>query len=228
MCVTYSPTQADRIAKHFGAMASDAPYERTAFPGYAAPIVKNKKGAKAAQELECALACFGMVPGWSDLKMFKNTYNARSETVAGKASFRHAWQCGQFCIVPADAIFEPNYESGKAVRWAIRHADDKPLGIAGIWDVRPDGPDGKPLLSFSMLTINADEHPLMRRFHKHGEEKRSVVMLEEEDFAAWLEADTRHAHAFLKPYPAEQLAAIAAPEKIEEEEPPRQADLFSA
>ncbi len=223
MCVNYSPTQSDRIAKHFGTMANDAPYERDAFPGYAAPIVKKKKGAKA----ECISACFGMVPGWSDLKMYKNTYNARSETVAVKASFRNAWQRGQFCIVPADAIFEPNYESGKAVRWGIRHADDKPMGIAGIWDVRPDGPEGKPLLSFSMLTINADEHPLMRRFHKPGEEKRSVVMLDEDDFEAWLETNPWDAKAFLKPYPAEKLTAAAAPEKTQDEEL-RQADLFSA
>jgi putative SOS response-associated peptidase YedK len=225
MCVNYTPTQKDRIAKHFGAAASDAPYEREAFPGYAAPIVR-KKGKKAESALECALACFGMVPGWSDLKMYKHTYNARSETVAAKASFRNAWQRGQFCIVPADSIFEPSYESGKAVRWAIRHAEGKPLGIAGIWDVRPDGPDGRPLMSFSMLTINADAHPLMRRFHKPGEEKRSVVMLEEDEFEPWLAADAQSAAAFLKPYPAGKLAAEAAPEKAEEEETPRQADLF--
>ena len=228
MCVNYSPTQPDRIAKHFGAMASDAPYERMAFPGYAAPIVKKRKGAKDEYALECALACFGMVPGWSDLKMYKHTYNARSETVADKASFRNAWQRGQFCVVPADAIYEPNYEAGRAVRWEIRHADNRPLGIAGIWDVRSDGPDGRPLLSFSMLTINADDHPLMKRFHKPGEEKRSVVMLNEDDFEAWLEASPREAESFLKPYSAEKLAAAAAPEPATEgKEAPRQADLFS-
>jgi hypothetical protein len=35
-----------------------------------------------------------------------------------------------------------------------------------------------PLLSFSMLTINADQHPLMKRFHKPGEEKRMPLILE--------------------------------------------------
>jgi putative SOS response-associated peptidase YedK len=160
--------------------------------------------------------------------MFKHTYNARSETVASKYSFRNAWQRGQFCIIPADSIFEPCYESGKAVRWEIGHGDAHPLGIAGIWETRPDGPDGLPLLSFSMLTINADSHSLMNRFHKPGEEKRSVVILEPQDYAAWLDADVNHAPAFLKPYPAELLKAAAAPEKAAAvEEPPRQADLFS-
>ena len=221
MCVNYTPTQTDRIARHFGAMVKDAPYQREAYPGYSAPIVAKKRDGAARV---CAPACFGMVPGWADLTMYKNTYNARSETVADKASFRNAWQRGQFCIVPADAIFEPNYETGRAERWEIRHADGKPLGIAGIWDWRPDGPGGKPLLSFSMLTINADEHPVMKRFHKPGEEKRSVVMLEEEDFEAWFAAKPCDAETFLKPYAAEKLAAAAAPEETKDDSP--QADLF--
>jgi putative SOS response-associated peptidase YedK len=226
MCVNYAPTQKDRIAKHFDAMVKDLPQEREVFPGYSAPIVAKKRRGEGKGTRVCASACFGMVPAWSDLQMFKNTYNARSETVMEKASFRNAWQNAQFCIVPADAIFEPNYESGKAERWAIRHADDKPLGIAAIWDWRPDGPGGKPLLSFSMLTINADEHPLMKRFHKPGEEKRSVVMLEQNDFEAWLESSPLEAGALLKPYPAEKLTALVALDEIEQDT--RQADLFSA
>ena len=31
-----------------------------------------------------------------------------------------------------------------------------------------------------MLTINADAHPLMRQFHRPGEEKRSLVAIDEE------------------------------------------------
>ena len=223
MCATYKPTPRDRIAQHFEAVVTDAPYERIAFPGYKAPVIR-RKGSGA----ECVPACFGMVPSWADLKKhFKHTYNARSETVGSKASFRNAWQRGQFCIIPADAIFEPSYESGKAARWEIRHEDDCPLAIAGIWEARPDGPDGQDLLSFSMLTINADEHPLMRRFHKPGEEKRSVVLLKPQEYAAWLDAGVNEAAAFLKPYPAELMAAAAVSEETAaEKEAPRQADLF--
>jgi len=32
-------------------------------------------------------------------------------------------------------------------------------------------------LSFTMLTVNADQHPLMSRFHTPGDEKRAVVTL---------------------------------------------------
>jgi hypothetical protein len=37
-----------------------------------------------------------------------------------------------------------------------------------------------------MLTINADDHALMRNFHKPDDEKLMVVILEEEDYDAWL------------------------------------------
>ncbi len=225
MCATYTPSSRDRIAEQFGAMLADIPYERIAFPGSTAPIVRaNDKN----QDIECVPACFGMVPSWAEMKLCKQTYNARSETVASKYSFRNAWQRAQFCIIPAESIFEPSYENGRAVRWQVGHQGDRALGIAGIWETRPDGPNGDPLISFSMLTINADAHPLMRRFHKPGEEKRSVVVLPRQSYAAWLHGDTRDAAAMLLPYPAELLTSAAAPvEGAVAKEVPRQADLFS-
>lgn len=33
----------------------------------------------------------------------------------------------------------------------------------------------------SMVTVNADTHPLMSRMHKPGDEKRSVVILRPDD-----------------------------------------------
>ncbi len=39
-----------------------------------------------------------------------------------------------------------------------------------------------------MLTLNADEHPLMNRFHAPRKEKRGVVILPREAYSAWLKA----------------------------------------
>lgn len=38
---------------------------------------------------------------WADPKLARQTYNARTETVATRPSFRNAWQRKQFCIIPA-------------------------------------------------------------------------------------------------------------------------------
>jgi len=61
------------------------------------------------------------------------------------------------------------------VRWRNRPEPGKPLAIAGLWRAWAE-PEGTAF-SFTTLTINSDEHPLMRRFHKPGAEKRSVVIL---------------------------------------------------
>jgi putative SOS response-associated peptidase YedK len=170
------------------------------------------------------------VPPWADLKLARQTYNARSETVASKPSFRNAWKKRQFCIIPAEAVFEPSYETGRAVRWQIEHARHEPLGIAGIWDWRPNGgPDDQPLVSFSMLTINADEHPLMRRFHKPGEEKRMVAVIEPDRYQDWLHASLDTAPGFLQPIAADELTAHAAPRPAAKKpaRPARPDDLFA-
>lgn len=63
-----------------------------------------------------------------------------------------------------------------------------------------------------MLTINADEHPLMKRFHKPGDEKRSVVVLDPEDYEAWLSARTElEARSLLQPFDPDMMVTEADP-----------------
>lgn len=142
-----------------------------AYPGSIVPIVTNFAPRMWVP------ASFGLIPSWAkDAKITRSTYNARTESLAEKPSFQDAWRRGQLCIIPARAIYEPCYESGRAIRWRIERADDKPMGIAGIWERRIKE-DGLPSWSMSMLTINVDGHPVMQRFHRPGEEKRSMVIL---------------------------------------------------
>ena len=89
----------------------------------------------------------------------------------------------------ADNFYEPNYETGKAIRWCIKTADFNPFAIAGIWDKWNDPASGELVVSFSMLTVNADDHPVMRQFHKVGDEKRTPVIIAPEHYNRWLGAD---------------------------------------
>lgn len=209
MCSNYIPASKKNLREHFQVTPPDNEFKPESYPGYLSPIIRLDPDDSS--RMECVPACFGMVPAWADMKLAKHTYNARSETVASKPTFRHAYKKRQFAIVPADAFFEPNYETGKAVRWRIGHADDQPLGIAGIWEFRSKGPDDQPLISFSMLTINADDHPLMRRFHKPGDEKRMVVLLHPDEYASWLNAPVEQVPSFLTQFPAEELCAYPDP-----------------
>jgi putative SOS response-associated peptidase YedK len=183
-----------------------------AYPGSLAPIIRRARDAsdQSARKRTADLAMFGLVPHWADSALARRTYNARTETVASKPSFRDAYRHGRFCVIPAHVLYEPSYEGGNAVRFAITNADAAPLGIAGIWESRP-GPNGESLLSFSMLTINADAHPLMRRFHKPADEKRMVVLLSPDRVDAWLDSGCQAAPTFFVSYPAEALDAQPAP-----------------
>ncbi len=210
MCSNYTPPTRESLSKHFGVDLPAEDWKEETYPGYLAPIIRLAEDGTG--ELECVNACFGMLPHWADLKLSRHTYNARSETVASKPSFRHAFAKRQLCIVPAESIFEPNYETGKAVRWRIRRNDEMPLGLAGLWEWRPNGgPDDRPLVSFTMLTINADSHPLMQRFHRPEDEKRMVVVLKDAQYRDWLQAPAGRIGDFLRACPADALSAEPAP-----------------
>jgi len=162
-------------------------------------------GDDAVLPHEALIGQYGLVPHWaSDLKLGRHTYNARSETVATKPSFRDAWRQARHCIIPAMSIYEPDWRTGRAVPTRISRADGQPMGIAGLWD-RWKSPQGEVVHSFTMLTINADQHPLMNLFHKPTDEKRMVVVLEPEQFDDWLQAPASRSMEFLRPFPAEGL-----------------------
>jgi len=44
-----------------------------------------------------------------------------------------------------------------------------------------------------MLTVNTDEHPVMRQFHKPGDEKRTPVIIAPALHDTWLSADPAQA-----------------------------------
>jgi len=167
-------------------------------------VVRSARDGRQA----LGLAQFGLVPPWAkDTKIARHTYNARAETVAQKPSYRDAWRQAHFAIVLADAFFEPCYDSGRAVRWRIELASGQPMGIAGLWQRWRDPSSAAVLASFTMLTINADAHPVMARMHKPGDEKRTPVVLAASNFSGWLSSTPQQAGQWLA---LEQMPELVA------------------
>lgn len=199
--------------EHFGVEPPVALGKHDVWPGYPAGFIRRHEhadiGDEAVPEREALTGLFGMVPHWAkDTTGTKCTYNARTETVAEKPSFRDAWRKGQHCIIPAESFFEPDWRSGKAIPTRISLADGKPMGIAGLWSSWR-APKGETVYSFTMLTINADEHSLMKLFHKPTDEKRMVVILPPERFGGWLHAQAHQRGDFLQAFPADRLTVMA-------------------
>jgi putative SOS response-associated peptidase YedK len=154
---------------------------------------------------------FGLVPRWvksaSDAKLRSTKLvNARSETVTTSNNFRDAWLAGQRCIVPMMAFMEDDWRSGKAVPTRIARVDGKPMGVAGLWESWT-GADGEVIVSYTLLTVNANSHALMSRYQQPGNEKRMLAILNEGAADAWLSARPEKAREFMRAYPANWLTA---------------------
>ena len=156
-------------------------------------------------------AQWGLVPSWvkseSDGKLrAPKLVNARSETVSTSTPFREAWLHGQRCIVPMAAFFVDDFRSGKAVSTRISRVDGQPMGVAGLWACWKS-PTGEELISYTLLTVNANSHALMHRYQQPGSEKRMPAVLNEGAYDAWLNVRIEKAKEFMRQYPANWLAA---------------------
>ena len=225
MCSRFNSVRLEtQLRRHFNARFATAPpveLKRDVFPGNAAPFVRRPRewrcGDEAVPPREAVVGLFGLLPHWAkDEKLTRSTYNARSGTVSVKPSFRDAWKKAQHCIIPAEAFYEPDWRSGKHVPTRIARADGSPHGIAGLWSTWR-GPQGQEVLSFTMLTVNAGDHSVMRDYHRPGDEKRMIVLLREVDYDAWLDAAAQHSMDFMRLSAPETLNVEAevgtAPEK---------------
>jgi putative SOS response-associated peptidase YedK len=208
MCTNYRPTARDTIQAMLGVAPPEVEFKPEAYPGYAAPIVRRGEGSAN----EAIAATFGLIPPWSKTgKDFRHCYNARIETIALKPSFKHAWRARQFCVAPMDAFYEPNYATGKPIRWRIERKDQAPLFAAGIWEYWKQPATGEWVKSFSLVTINADPHPVMNQFHPPEDEKRMLVLLDASQVDAWMSGSSDDALALAQPMPAECLVATPSP-----------------
>ena len=205
MCVHITPARPTALQRMTG-LEPVQDYPAESFPGYVAPIIRAD--AEAAAGLRVDLAMFGLIPSWSkDRSIGRRTYNARTETVAEKPSYQTAWRQRQFCLVPVERFFEPCWETGKAVQWSIHRQDGEPFTVAGIWDRWTEWATGEIVVSFSMLTINADGHPIMGRFHRPGDERRSLVVVPPSRWTDWLSATPDTVRAMLAEMPVAEFTS---------------------
>lgn len=167
-------------------------------PKWAAEVYPRALGpflrANANAPRELVVGIWGLIPAWAKTpKLTYATNNARSEELSDKPTFRDAWKKGQRCIIPAMSFDEPNWETGRNAWWRFYRADGLPWGLAGLWNTWIDRTTGEIVESYTMLTVNADAHPLMSRMHKPDpklapdqQDKRSVVAIEQADADQWL------------------------------------------
>lgn len=184
------------------------------FPRRPGPFIRRAvHETEPAREL--VVGQWGLIPWFAKTpKLTYSTNNARFEELTTKASYKHPWQHGKRCIIPALSFDEPCWETGSNVWWRFRRADGAPWGLAGLWNAWTDKATGEIHESYTMLTLNADAHPLMSRMHKpdpklgpHDQDKRSVVPVELADVDQWLYGTVEEAAQLVKLAPVETFDA---------------------
>ena len=182
---------------------------RTASP--AVDTAENTPETPAAPGRELVRGQFGLVPRWvksaSDAKLRSTKLvNARHEIATTSNNFREAWLGAQRCIVPLMAFIVDDYRKGGAVPTRISRVDGQPMGVAGLWEHWHK--DGETIVSFCLLTVNANSHALMHRYEQPGSEKRMPVILGDGAYNAWLNASTPDkARDFMRAFAADWLTA---------------------
>ncbi len=214
MCTRYVSPEAAAVERawHIG---RHTPWQGAeVFPQRPGLFIRARRDA-TGNEREAVVGQFGLVPWFAKTpKLSYSTCNARSEEMAAKATFKDPWKYGKRCIVPAASFDEPCWESGRNVWWRFRRTDGELWGLAGLWNTWTDKATGEIVESYTMLTLNADAHPLMRRMHKpdpklppEAQDKRSVVPIAFEDVDQWLYGTQDEAKQLIRLTPAEEFDA---------------------
>lgn len=148
-------------------------------PTQSAPVVRQRERGR-----EGAMMRWGLVPAWaSGLADGARNFNARSETVASKPTYREAFKRRR-CIVPVSGFYEWRVlREGKKQPHYITRRDGSPFMLAGLWETW-DGPSGVGapgglVETFTILTTTPNA--LMKPLHD-----RMPVVLRSPDWERWL------------------------------------------
>jgi putative SOS response-associated peptidase YedK len=127
--------------------------------------------------------------------------------VAAKPAFRDAWIRGQHCIIPGRGDLGAGWAQRALRVDADRSRRRRANGDRWSVELVEALGGGQDVHSFTMLTINADTHPVMSQYHRPGEEKRMVVVLAEEDYDGWLDAPADRSMEFMRQCAPQDLVA---------------------
>lgn len=152
---------------------------------------------------------WGLVPFWvkseKDAELIRTkTYNARSETIFQKPSFRGSIRTHR-CIIPSTGWFDWRHDNGKKIPYFIYVNGWEIFSMAGIWSDWINPATGKTVNTFSIITTKANN--LMSYIHNTN--FRMPVILHREEEEKWLYPQLKDQEIMdlLKPFDDDLLKA---------------------
>lgn len=209
MCSNYEPvTDNARLLAAFGVNTPDG-VELAAYSsaGVVAPFIVRSEVRTPDALGEARFGILGLLPSFApNVDFALTTYNCRAETMKVKPTFRESWWAGRRCVIPAASFNEWCHDTRPRRQFNIKRADGEPMGLAGLWNEWMS-PVGERVMSFCMLTINAEGHAVFQRMNAPGDEKRMPVILTASAQETWLYGSFKEAERLLVRFPADQLSA---------------------
>jgi len=140
-----------------------------------------------------ANAQWGLIPHWAESVPKVRPINARGETLGTKPYFRRMFRKNH-CLIPASGFFEWKRTEGTHKQpYYIHRIDNRPMAFAALWDRwQPPEKNEKPIISCTIITTEANREML-------DVHDRMPVILEPENWKAWLEAGKAGIEKLLQP-----------------------------
>lgn len=186
-------------------------------PAYAEPHCVIVSGSDELQVMQWGLIPRTAKPGDVERYNHQNLFkNARAENLFDKWPWRFLWQHNR-CIIPVTGFFEPHrLLNGKAQYYYTTLKNKDIFSIAGLWDEWTNPNTGEKLLSYVLITTEANA--MMRQIHNGGNNPfRMPKILTPEQEKLWLDPSvtTQDAVAsMLTVYPETELTAWAVRQKF--------------
>ena len=131
---------------------------------------------------------WGLIPKWVDditkaNEIRRMTYNAKSETIKEKPSFRDSIK-DKKCLIIADGFYEWQSTSKGKICHYITYPDNDIFTFAGIWSNWLNQSTGEVIKSVSIITQPANK--MMAKIHNI--KKRQPVILHKENRENWFKS----------------------------------------
>lgn len=153
------------------------------------------------------LYAWGLIPFWvKDAEtadaLRRRTFNAKSETLAEKPSYRNSFRA-KHCLVIASGFYEWQTLGKEKIPYLMGLKDQQAFSLAGLYDRWKDPATGVILNTFTVITTRAN--PRMEEIHNL--KKRMPVILSPEDEGKWLAPDLSapDIQSIFEPYPQERM-----------------------
>ncbi|XP_038713852.1 abasic site processing protein HMCES isoform X2 [Tripterygium wilfordii] len=170
-------------------------------PGRDLPVVRRDDGSSdEAVVLQCMK--WGLVPSFTkktEKPDFFKMFNARSESMREKASFRRLVPKNR-CLVAVEGFYEWKKDGSKKQPYYVHFRDGRPLVFAALYDSWENS-EGEKLYTFTIITTSSS--PTLEWLH----DRMPVILGDKESTDLWLNGpSTSKLDMVLKPYTDSDLA----------------------